>query len=302
MSINNRRAIVAASAALSAALAVAGGSIAAQQPDPAPQPNRGVQVGVPEGRGPGGAANAQQPGRGRGRQAGPPPGPAPRNAEGRVLLGGVAGQKGVFLPGGGGGQTVTSAEPIPFQPWAKALLEDRNRNQLEPHTRCKPSGFVRQFLTPYGVEFVELPEIQRIFIYDIGGPHTYREIFMDGRTHPATLSPTYYGHSIGWWEGDTLVVDTIGYNEGFWMDRRGSPTTEKLHTLEKFTRTNAATIHYETMVDDPGAYTKTWTNAFDLRWENGTELFEYVCQQMNYAPNLMVGAAKSVDRTSAIVP
>ena len=81
-------------------------------------------------------------------------------------------------------------EPVPFQPWAKALLEDRNRNQLEPHTRCKPSGFVRQFLTPYGVEFVELPEIQRIFIFDIGGPHTYREIYMDGRTHPANVSPS----------------------------------------------------------------------------------------------------------------
>ncbi len=256
---------------------------------------------MPEGRGAGGAANAPQ-GRGRGRQAGPTPGPAPRNAEGRAILGSAPGQKGVFLPGGGGAQTVQAAEPIPFQPWSKALLADRNRNQLEPHTRCKPSGFVRQFLTPYGVEFVELPEIDRIFIFDIGGPHTYREIYMDGRTHPVNPTPTFYGHSIGWWDGDTLVVDTIGYNEGFWMDRRGSPTTEKLHTLEKFTRTNSLTVHYESMVDDPGAYTKPWTSAFDLRWENGTELFEYVCQQMNYAPNLMVGAEKSVDRTSPIVP
>ena len=267
------------------------------------QPQRpSVQVGVPEGRGAGGPANGPA-GRGRGRNPGPPPGPAPRNADGRVLLSGATlKDKGVWLPGGGGGQTVQAREPIPFQPWAKALLDDRAKNQLEPHTRCKPSGFVRQFLTPYGVEFVELPEIDRIFIFDIGGPHTYREIFMDGRTHPANLSPSYYGHSIGWWEGDTLVVDTIGYNEGFWFDRRGSPHTDKLHTLEKFTRTNDRTIHYETLVDDPGAYTKPWTNSFDLRWESGTELFEYVCQQMNYAPTLMVGAAKSVDRTSAIVP
>jgi len=302
--INSKHLLLTATAMLATASVVAIAQQQGQQPPPQPQPaaRPGVQVGVPEGRGPGGAANAQA-GRGRGRQAGPPPGPAPRNADGRVLLGGATpGQKGVFLPGGGGGQAVTSAEPVPFQPWAKALLADRNRNQLEPHTRCKPSGFVRQFLTPYGVEFVELPEIQRIFIFDIGGPHTYREIYMDGRTHPANPSPSFYGHSIGWWEGDTLVVDTVGYNEGFWMDRRGSPTTEKLHTLEKFTRTNSLTIHYETMVDDPGAYTKPWTNAFDLRWENGTELFEYVCQQMNYAPSLMVGAAKSVDRTSAIIP
>jgi len=297
--INSRRLLLGATAALASWSVVA----LAQQQEPPQQPQRpGVQVGVPEGRGPGGPSSGPA-GRGRGRQAGPPPGPAPRNADGRVLLGGATPEdKGVWQPGAGGFQAVAPAEPIPFQPWAKALLADRAKNQLEPHTRCKPSGFVRQFLTPYGVEFVELPEMQRVFIFDIGGPHTYREIYMDGRTHPANVSPSFYGHSIGWWEGDTLVVDTIGYNEGFWMDRRGSPTTEKLHTLEKFTRTNAATIHYETVVDDPGAYTKSWTSAFDLRWEDGTELFEYVCQQMNYAPSLMVGAAKSVDRTSAIVP
>jgi hypothetical protein len=297
--INSRSLALSAAAALSLVLVVS-----AQQPQQ-PQPPAGerpsVQVGVPQGRGP-----APAPGRGgpgRGRPAGPPPGPAPRNAEGRVLLGGATPKdKGVWLPGGGGFQGVQSQEPVPFQPWAKAVLDDRLKNQLEPHTRCKPSGFVRQFLTPYGVEFVELPEIQRIFIFDIGGPHTYRTIYMDGRTHPTNLDPTFYGHSIGWWEGDTLVVDTIGYNEGFWMDRRGSPTTEKLHTLERFTRTNAAVIHYETTVDDPGAYTKQWSNAFDLRWENGTELFEYVCQQMNYAPTLMLGAQKSVDRTTPIVP
>jgi hypothetical protein len=295
--INTKAFLISAAAALSLALAVS-----AQQPQPQPQTGErpSVQVGVPQGRGPGGAANGPA---GRGRNPGPPPGPAPRNADGRVLLGGATPKdKGVWLPGGGGFQGVQSQEPVPFQPWAKAVYEDRQKNQLEPHTRCKPSGFVRQFLTPYGVEFVELPELQRIYIFDIGGPHTYRTIYMDGRTHPTNLDPSFYGHSIGWWEGDTLVVDTIGYNEGFWMDRRGSPTTEKLHTLEKFTRTNDRAIHYETLVDDPGAYTKQWSNSFDLRWENGTELFEYVCQQMNYAPTLMVGAGKSVDRTTPIVP
>jgi hypothetical protein len=125
---------------------------------------------------------------------------------------------------------------------------------------------------------------------------------MDGRTHPDNPSPTFYGHSIGRWEGDTLVVDTVGYNEGFWIDRRGLPTTEKLRTLERFTRTDSATIKYELTIDDPGAYTKPWTTRFNLRWEEGTELFEYVCQQANYAPELMVGAGKSVDRSSSIVP
>ena len=299
MSINSRRLLLVATAAVAVCSAVA----IAQQPGAQQQPERpSVQVGVPNGRGPGGAANAPA-GRGRGRNPGPPPGPAPRNADGRVLLGGATPKdKGVWLPGNGGFQGVESKEPIPFQPWAKALLADRAKNQLEPHTRCKPSGFVREFLTPYGVEFVELPEMQRVFIFDIGGPHTYREIFMDGRTHPTHPTPTYYGHSIGWWEGDTLVVDTVGYNEGFWIDRRGTPTTDRLHTIEKFTRTDSQTIKYEFIVDDPGAFTRPWSSGFNLRWENGTELFEYVCQQMNYAPTLMVGASKSVDRTSTIVP
>jgi hypothetical protein len=272
----------------------------AQEPQRQGGPGRGVQVGVPEGRqgGPG-------PGRqgGPGRQSGPPPGPAPRSADGRVLLGSASPtQKGVWLPGNGGFTTATQNAAPPFQPWAAAVYANRGRNQLEPHTRCKPSGAARQFLTPYGVEFVELSELQRIYIFDIGGPHTFRTIYMDGRTHPANLAPSYYGHSTGWWDGDTLVVDTMGYNEGFWIDRRGLPTTEKLRTLERFTRLDSATIKYELTVDDPGAYTATWSTGFNLRWEEGTELFEYVCQQANYAPELMVGAEKSIDRTSTIVP
>jgi hypothetical protein len=273
-----------------------GWSVFAQQAD-----GRGgsVQVGVPQGR-QGGAGRQGGPG----RQTGPPK-PAPRSADGKILLGGATpGEKGVWLPGGGGGATNAASElaTVPFQPWARAVYEDRQRNQLEPHTRCKPSGVERQFLTPYGVEIVDLPELQRVYIFDIGGPHTYRTVFMDGRTHPANLVPSYYGHSIGWWEGDTLVIDSTGFNEGFWMDRRGLPTTEKLRTLERLTRTDSATMKYEVTVDDPGAYTAPFKSGMNLRWEAGTELFEYVCQQANYAHTLMVGQEKSVDRTSAIVP
>ena len=99
---------------------------------------------------------------------------------------------------------------VPLQPWARELYNYRRGNQFEPHTRCKPSGGPRQFLTPYGVEFVDLPELQRIYILDLGGPHTYRTILMDAKTHPKNLVPTYYGHSIGHWDGDTLVVDSKG--------------------------------------------------------------------------------------------
>ena len=197
---------------------------------------------------------------------------------------------------------ILAAAQVPFQPWAKAVYDDRQKHELEPHTRCKPSGVARQFLTPYGVEFVDLPELRRLYIFDIGGPHTYRTVYMDGRTHPTNLTPSYYGHSVGWWEGDTLNVDTLGYNENFWLDRRGLPHTDALHTLEKFTRVDAAAIRYEVTVNDPGAYTKAWTTTFNLRRESGTELFEYVCQQANYAGELMVGDQKKVDRTAPIIP
>ena len=266
-----------------------------------PQPQRpSVQVGVPDGRA-GGTGGARQGGAGRGRQAGPAK-PTPRGADGHVLLGGATPkEKGVWLPGAVVSNPL-GLKDAPFKPWAKALLEDRKNNELEPHTRCKPSGVARQFLTPYGVEIVELRELERVYIFDIGGPHTYRTVYMDGRTHPANFSPTFYGHSIGWWDGDTLVIDTVGYNEGFWMDRDGLPSTDKMHTVERLTRTDAASLKYELTVDDPGAYTKPWSGVMTLRWEDGTELFEYQCQQSNYAPELMVGQHGKVDRSTLIVP
>ncbi|MFS8609204.1 MAG: hypothetical protein LOD94_14615 [Gammaproteobacteria bacterium] len=234
----------------------------------------------------------------------PPPGPTPRAEDGRVLLGGATiAEKGVWTPLFGITDPIAPANEVPFQPWAKALYESRQVHELEPHARCKASGTARQFLTPYGVELVELPEQKRLYIFDIGGPHTFRTVYMDGRSHPRDLKPSYYGHSIGWWEGDTLVVDSVGFNEGFWMDRRGLPHTEQLHVVERFTRVNSALIDYEITVYDPGAYTAPWTASFQLQWDEGTELFEYICQQANYAHELMVGGERSeVDRTSPIVP
>ena len=186
--------------------------------------------------------------------------------------------------------------------WTRGVSDDRRRNELEPHTRCKPSGGPRQWLTPYGAEFVELRDQKVAYIFDIGGPHTFRTIFMDGRKHPEKLEPTYYGHSIGWWEGDTLVVDTVGFNERFWIDRGQLPHTDRLHLIEKYTRTSLTTMRYELTIDDPGAYTAPFTGTSNLRWQEGTELFEYVCQQANQAHTLMVGDGTSVDRSSLIVP
>jgi hypothetical protein len=234
----------------------------------------------------------------------PPPGPAPRDADGRAIIwGATPDEKGVWTPMFGITDPINPVDQTPFQPWAKALYDDRQVHELEPHARCKASGVARQFLTPYGVEFVEMPQLKRLYIFDIGGPHTFRTVYMDGRSHPADLEPTYYGHAIGWWEGDTLVIDSTGFNESFWMDRRGMPHTEQLHTVERFTRKDSETIAYEIKVHDPGAYTADWTGAFDLQYERDLELFEYSCQQANYAGELMVGGERtSIDRTSPIVP
>lgn len=234
----------------------------------------------------------------------PPPDPAPRNAHGRVVLGaGTSEGTGVWQPLFGIFDPIAPVEDVPFKPWARALYDARQVHELEPHARCKASGTARQFLTPYGVEIVEIPELERLFIFDIGGPHTFRTVYMDGRSHPQNPTPTNYGHSVGWWEGDTLVIDSIGFNEDFWLDRRGLPHTEQMHTLERLTRVNSAIIEYEITVEDPGAYTGPWTARFELQFEEGTELFEYICQQANYAHELMVGGeADSVDRSSDIVP
>ena len=261
-----------------------------------------MQVGVPEGRQGGGGRAGGAAGRGGGRRGGGPAGPAPRNAAGRVILTGTTpAQKGLWLPAGGVVTTPITPD-IPFQPWARGLYADREGHRLEPHARCKASGVVRQFQTPYGIEFVELPELQAMYIFDVGGPHTFRVIHMDGRSHPKDPMPSYYGHSIGWWEGDTLVIDTVGYNEGFWLDRMGVPHTERLHTVERVTRTDAALMRYEMTIDDPAVYTATWKATFDMRWNEGVELFEYICQEANYAHNLMIGTLESVDRTTTIVP
>jgi len=261
------------------------------------------------GRGQGGAANGQvgqglaappggqRGGRGgRGAPAGPAE-PTPRWPDGKPRLGAPPGTKGIWNGGGSTGDATT-----PYQPWAKALSDFRRIDAKEPHTRCKPSAVSRQFLTPYGVEILDMPELQRVFIMDIGGPHTFRVIYTDGRQHPADYEPTYYGHSVGHWEGDTLVVDTVGINERIWIDRGQAPHTEKLHVIEKFTRTDMNNMTYEITIDDPGAYTATWSRTSAMRFNSNSELFEYVCQDNNFAPELLVGTQEYIDRTSIIIP
>jgi hypothetical protein len=256
--------------------------------------------------------------RGRGGAPVAPPKPAPRRPDGRINFNFPPGQPGLWS-GNGGRLAVNpdSYEPnttrnapihidnVPLQDWARALTNFRHRNVLadEPHTRCKASPGPREFVTPYGFEILDMPELQRVFILDVGGPHTFRTIYMDGRPHPPAdrLSPSYYGHSIGHWEGDTLVIDTIGMNERAWMNRDGIPHTEKLHLTERLSRLDYNTLKYEVTIDDPGAFTATWNSGFNLTWSEGTEMWEYICQDNNLAPETMVGN-EGVLRSEIVVP
>lgn len=217
-----------------------------------------------------------------------PPLPPPRDASGRVSLAGTASGKGIWMPIFALGQHLLNPDEVPFQPWSRALYADRQATQLEPHARCHASGGVRQIQTPYGIEIVELPALERVYLFDIGGPHTVRIVHTGTRTHPAHVTPTAYGHSVGWWENDdTFVIDSVGYTEGFWVDRRGLAGTSALHTIERFTRKVLDTIEYEITIDDPGAYTRPFTGRIELRLDPRTELYEYVCQESNFAGELM---------------
>ena len=158
--------------------------------------------------------------------------PTPRWPDGRVNLGAPLDETGLWVPGGVRLLTVDKAinrasfrdgdlpidiDKVPFQPWGRAFLNYHWNNDRadDPHSRCKPAGGSRQFITPYGTEIVDMPDLKRVYILDVGGPHTYRIVYMDGRAHPKPqdLEPSYHGHSVGRWEGDALVIDTVGFNE-----------------------------------------------------------------------------------------
>ena len=118
------------------------------------------------------------------------------------------------------------------------------------------------------------------FIFE-GATHVWREVFTDERPHPADVNPTFLGDATGRWDGDTLVVDTVGFNEESWLDQDGHPHTEALHTIERFTRINAVQMRYEVTIDDPKAYTANWTPSYLIPWAPAAELMEYICQENN---------------------
>ena len=223
----------------------------------------------------------------------PPPAPAGRRggggppAEGRGPAAPTPGQPlGGGEGAGGGGRGGAKSEPqVPFLPWAAAVYDYNSKNQskYDPEGYCLPPGGPRMMATPYPMEIVQLPEQKRILMIFEGATHIWREIYMDGRSHPQgdALNPTYLGHSVGRWEGDTLVIDVVGFNEATWLDYFGHPHTDLLHVVERYSRPNKNTLHYETRIEDPGAYSRPFTLSWDIPWRANAELTEYICQENN---------------------
>ena len=173
----------------------------------------------------------------------------------------------------------------PFQRWARDLYEYRQRNFLKDDPQylfCKPPGGPRQFQQPYGIQFIEDKDHQRIIVFIGGGDHNWRVIYTDGRPQDGPpedpRKPIYYGRAVAKWEGDTLVVDSKRFNEEFWFTNGGLPHTEQLHLIERFSRLDLSTLKYDVTIDDPGAYTKMWSGGWTLQWNPGEELPQYWCQ------------------------
>ena len=213
-----------------------------------------------------------------------PTGPAPRLPKGTIDLSGVWQGGG---PVGNIADGLTKGETLPIRPEWKKIMDGRKAMQ-DPEANCLPTGVPRR--DPYPWRILQTPT--HTFLLFEGNIHSYRQIFMDGRKHPADLDPTWYGHSVGKWEGDTLVVDTVGFNDKFWFDFIGTPHTEQLHTVERYTRTNMGSLVIETTIDDLGAYTKPFTITFTARLRPGEELMEYICNENNEWVKHIVGSAK----------
>ncbi len=224
------------------------------------------------------------------------PRPTPFFEDGRVNLDAVPGEKGfwnvmrgaAFGTRAPGLPTNIELDEIPFQDWARDLYEYRQTQGglYDPHASCFPAGGLRFFTVPNGLNIVQQPELDRIFLIS-GENRDWRRIAMEpDRMHPAAdeIIPSYFGDSIGWWEGETLVVDTVGFNERFWMIRGGLPHTRHLHIIERFTRVDYDTMRYEFTIDDTGAYTEPWSGGWLIPWQRvnydespGGEIHEYFC-------------------------
>ena len=164
-------------------------------------------------------------------------------------------------------------------PWAAALTRERIENHLNdaPSARCLPMGV--SLLGPIVTKSVQTAAVLVVIQEAPGGGAI--QVFLDGRDHPPNLEPTWRGHSIGRWDGDTLVVDTVGFNDQGWLDGTGHPRTEKLHVIDRIRRIDFGHLEIETTIDDPGTFVQKWTQRRRAILAPGEEIREFICEENN---------------------
>lgn len=168
---------------------------------------------------------------------------------------------------------------VSFQPWAAKLYQHRvaTNGVDDPQGRCVLSGVPREDVVPYPVKIMHTTNHEIVILYE--ALHSYRQIFMDGRSLPKDPNPSWMGYSIGRWDGDALVVDSAGFVDDNWLDNNGHPGTESLHLTERFRRRDFGHMDLLVTVDDPKAYTKPWTVHLGFTLMPEGELIEYVCDE-----------------------
>ena len=169
------------------------------------------------------------------------------------------------------------AGEIPLTDWGK----EKMATQIDVSVHCLPTGYVRTTNAPFPLEIVQRPG-RIIFLYEIN--NNFHIVFTDGREHPKDWEPTWAGHSVGKWDGDTLVVDTVGLTDKSWLDRAGHPHSDALHIVERIRRVDKETLEIDLTFDDVKAYTKPWKGRKLYTHRPGWEITEYVCADIFKKP------------------
>ncbi len=167
---------------------------------------------------------------------------------------------------------------LPFQPWAAELVKARraDENKDDPDGHCQPLGLVKMHLHPYPRKMIQVPGLLLILFER---NTEYRQIFTDGRPLPEDPQPGFNGYSTAKWDGDTLVVQSIGFKDGLWLDISGTPLTDAAKVTERFRRPNFGNLEIEVTVDDPKAYTKPWSIQVKQTIALDTDMLEFVCKE-----------------------
>ena len=186
------------------------------------------------------------------------------------------------IPGG-------DTRELPFTEWGLNWFKHYDATEYDSSAHCNPLGYMRSMNAPVPTQIVQRPN-EVVFLHEAF--FAFHVVYLDGRKHPTeeeALETTWYGHSVGHWEGDTLVVDTVGpffESPKMILDTRGHGVSEKLHIIERFTRPDMDHLNYEVTIDDPKAFTRPWKNARTwILMSKDQEIMEYVCTENNKEVN-----------------